>query len=377
MSRCLARPARERCGRRAGASGTIARKSPSGSLLREWQDCSASGASMGAGKQSRTTTGGAELLRETRGHGALTVSDWLTGSVRYSFSAGIDAWGSLRAASRRRHRLERRWFDDRLAMAVMASDWLPFPNSVQASSFNAVGARVRVASRPDFSGWRYQATAGIDRVSDNAPLTLWPGAGEGWARTPLLRAHPLLDDGAIDVSGRTVFGRSVRYANAEAQRWLERPAMVRLGLAGFVDIAQASRPMNIDTTGRAQADIGAGLRLRFPATRASFESTSRTGFGTAPTHSASGGLTDALRVIDNARMQSVSCISAFLHSCIFLKSDEGGSVTSRRRCASRGVRIWRCITPRWRQSIATGSRARRSCWRIFKRRGRSSRSRSA
>ena len=40
--------------------------------------------------------------------------------------------------------------------------------------------------------------------------------------------------------------------------------MVRLGLAGFVDIAQASRPMNIDTSGRAQADIGAGLRLRFP-----------------------------------------------------------------------------------------------------------------
>lgn len=209
------------------------------------------------------TTGGAELLREARGHGALTVSDWLTGSVRYSFSAGMDAWGALRAASVGGS-LERRWFDDRLAMAVTASDWLPLPNSVQASSFNAVGARARVASRPDFNGWRYQATAGIDRVSDNAPLTLWPGAGEGWARTPLLRAHPLLDDGAIDVSGRTVFGRSVRYANAEAQRWLERPAMVRLGLAGFVDIAQASRPMNIDTSGRAQADIGAGLRLRFP-----------------------------------------------------------------------------------------------------------------
>jgi hypothetical protein len=209
------------------------------------------------------TTGGAELLRETRGHGALTVSDWLSGSVRYSFSAGMDVWGALRAASLGAS-LERRWLADRLAVAVTASDWLPLPNDVHASSFNALGARARVASRPDFHGWRYQTTAGLDRVSDSAPMTLWPGAGEGWARTPLLRAHPLLDDGAIDVSERTAFGRSVRYANAEAQRWLERPAVVRFGLAGFVDIARASRPMNSDTTRRAQADIGGGLRLRFP-----------------------------------------------------------------------------------------------------------------
>jgi predicted double-glycine peptidase len=209
------------------------------------------------------TTGGAELLRETRGHGALTVSDWMPGSLRYSLSAGLDAWGSLRAASVGAS-LERRWFDDRLAVAAMATDWLPLSSDGSVSGFNAVGARVRAGSRPDFRGWGYQVAAGLDRVSDNAPMTLWPGAGEGWARTPLLRAHPLLDDGAIDVSGRSVFGRSVGYGTAEAQRWLDRPAILRLGLAGFVDVGQATRQMLSNSTSSAQADLGAGLRLRFP-----------------------------------------------------------------------------------------------------------------
>lgn len=32
------------------------------------------------------------IVRESRLHGGLAVSDWLTARVRYSMSAGFDAW---------------------------------------------------------------------------------------------------------------------------------------------------------------------------------------------------------------------------------------------------------------------------------------------
>jgi hypothetical protein len=208
------------------------------------------------------TSGGNALQHEVRGRGALTVSDWLTGGLRYSLSGGVDTWGTLRAVSVGAS-LDRRWLHDRLALAGTATMWMPFAGDVTASNFNAVDARVSFGSRPVAQGWGFRTTAGLDRVSNSAPLTLWPGAGEGWARAPLLRAHPLLDDGAIDVSGRSVFGRSLGYASAETTRWLDRSTLVRLGVAGFVDVGQARRQLNA-ATGLVQTDVGTGLRLRLP-----------------------------------------------------------------------------------------------------------------
>ena len=124
------------------------------------------------------TTGAPDLLHETHGHGALTVSDWISGAVRYSLTAGVDSWGSLKAVSAGAA-LERRWLDDRLALTATATHWTPIAGD-DLSSFNALGAGARLFSSTALRGWRYQASAGIDRVSDNAPLTLWPGAGEGW-----------------------------------------------------------------------------------------------------------------------------------------------------------------------------------------------------
>jgi hypothetical protein len=60
-----------------------------------------------------------------------------------------------------------------------------------------------------------------------------------------------------------VFGRSIQNASAELQRWLERPGLVRLGIATFVDVAQATRQVTVGTS-VTQADLGAGLRLRLP-----------------------------------------------------------------------------------------------------------------
>ena len=106
-------------------------------------------------------------------------------------------------------------------------------------------------------------TAGIDRVSHDAPLGLWPGAGEGQARAPLLRAHPLTQDGVIAVGSSAAFGRSLAYGGAEAQRWLDRPFMARVGVAAFVDVARAARRAASDAS-PTHVDVGAGMRLRIP-----------------------------------------------------------------------------------------------------------------
>jgi hypothetical protein len=103
---------------------------------------------------------------------------------------------------------------------------------------------------------------GSDAAGADAPLALWPGAGTGHARGPLLRGHPLLDDGRI--TGE-VFGRRVHHGGAEVRRWLT-PVLkvVRVAPAVFLDIAEArDRP----GPGRVwHADAGAGLRITLPGT---------------------------------------------------------------------------------------------------------------
>jgi hypothetical protein len=144
--------------------------------------------------------------------------------------------------------VDRRLLDDRVSLFVSASRW--FPSDARAFAAGSLGATFRSSREP--SGWVVEAQTGVDAADAHAPLALWSGAGTGRARPRLLRAHPLLDGGIIDGA---VFGATVRYATAEAQRWLARPSLVRLAIAGFVDAASASR---------GEVDAGVGVRLRVP-----------------------------------------------------------------------------------------------------------------
>ena len=110
-----------------------------------------------------------------------------------------------------------------------------------------------------------RGAVGFERVSDAAPFSLWPGAGEGQVREPLLRAHPLLTDGVLDLTTTAAFGRTLLFGSAEIQRWLERPALVRLGVAAFADVARASRQA-ANSRAPAQLDVGGGLRIKIPGT---------------------------------------------------------------------------------------------------------------
>jgi hypothetical protein len=204
----------------------------------------------------------ARPLRQSRTHGALSVSDWLSGNLRYSVAAGIDAWSIGTRAASIGGSLERRWSNDRVSISGSATKWLPIGDG---AGFSVAGLRAAVQSSPvDVADtWRFSATAGVEHASERAPMLLWGGAGDGHARLPLLRAHPLLDEGVIDIGPQSVFGRSVQFGSADAVRWLPRPQLARVGIAAFADLARSTESV----AGKADAthlDIGGGLRLRWP-----------------------------------------------------------------------------------------------------------------
>jgi len=199
-------------------------------------------------------------IQESRLHGALTVSNWLTPRLRYSISGGFDTWNGNRKTAVVGGAIERRWFGDRVSIDVHANDWIAVGGS---RGFQSFGWRLHVRSSPEPRGWVALATAGADRVTSAAPLGLWPGAGDGQTRAPLLRAHPLTQDGVIALGSSAAFGRSLAYGNAEAQRWFERPWLANFGIAGFVDVARAARRAAGDTS-PIQLDVGTGIRLRIP-----------------------------------------------------------------------------------------------------------------
>jgi Papain-like cysteine protease AvrRpt2 len=204
-------------------------------------------------------TNAEQPLRESRAHGSLTFGGWITGDLRYSFAGGIDSWNGARRDASFGASLEHRSFSDHLSLAVEGTRWIPLSDR---HGFSSLAARVHVRASPDARGWDYAGVAGAERTSDSAPLALWSGAGDGRARPILLRAHPLLEGGLVYAGSRSSFGRTLMSGSAEAQRWVERPRLPRIGLAAFADIARASRSLDDDSS--FNVDTGAGVRIRIP-----------------------------------------------------------------------------------------------------------------
>jgi hypothetical protein len=203
----------------------------------------------------------AAATEESRAHGALTVSDWLSAGMRFSLTTGIDSWSGVAGRTIfAGGSLERRWSGDRWIVAGNAMTWIP---STGVAAFQDAGLHARFRSSASPENWVYLADGGIERVSDHAPFALWHGAGDGHARDPLLRAHPMLDHGAIDLD-RTVFGRTLTHAHGEVQRWIDARIPVRFGVAAFGDLARASRRDVTAVGSILQTDVGSGLRVRIP-----------------------------------------------------------------------------------------------------------------
>lgn len=214
------------------------------------------------GGWTRQTYGpGATEVEEDRRTGSIGVSSWVRPNLRADVALSLDSWqvGAERWKSGAVHGgIEQRLLQDRLSLAADASRWV---RTASHRPFGAASVSLRARSAAEPRPFVLTATAGSAVASQASPPALWSGAGDGRARTPLLRAHRLLDEGRVDGA---VFGRRLLYASLEAQHWLPRPGVVRLGAAAFVDAARATgRPEYARGRG-GQVDIGVGLRVRPP-----------------------------------------------------------------------------------------------------------------
>jgi hypothetical protein len=199
-----------------------------------------------------------ERVRESRGHAGISVGDWLTTHLRYELTAGLDAWDESSRAVSVGGTIQHRSLDDRIALIAGASNWTPVAGGA-AFRTGSLEAAFRTSTEP--VGFVTLGRARVDAASEGAPLALWPGAGDGRARAGLLRAHPLLRDNVI---AGPVFGRRVYSMNFEAQRWLTRPTLIRLGMAAFTDVAGASRRLASADGQSSHVDGGIGVRVRLP-----------------------------------------------------------------------------------------------------------------
>jgi hypothetical protein len=202
-------------------------------------------------------SGAAFIHREERRRAAVTVADWLTSAVRWKAGAALDRWVGDQHVSVG-GALDVRLAGDRLSIGIDSSAWVP---TGAGGRFATGGVSAAWRSARDGNGPLWLAEAGLAAASGAAPLDLWPGAGVGFARTPLLRAHPLLNDGVL--SG-PVFGRQLVHATGEYHRPILPEQTSALRLAVFADTARAMKRSTGDDRMAWHVDAGVGVRIALP-----------------------------------------------------------------------------------------------------------------
>ncbi len=195
-----------------------------------------------------------EAVVEQRRGGSVALSQWTSTLTRWQLGAGFDRWAGIGRTGTVSALVDQRLFDDRLSVHARGS----FVAGAFRTWTAASGLDFRSSVR--HSGAVLIGAAGVEAAGAESPRALWSGAGTGHGRGPLLRAHPLLDDGRIDGD---VFGRRLFSASGEGRHWL-KPVMgvIRIAPAVFVDAAGARHRLR---PGRAwHVDAGAGLRVALP-----------------------------------------------------------------------------------------------------------------
>jgi hypothetical protein len=202
------------------------------------------------------------MFAQTERRGArVSFSDWATSDTRWEVRGGLDRWSDRGTHVFAGANIERRWVEDRLALRVDSTVWraVDRPLTMMFAS-SGVSLRFRSAAEP---GATWSGSAGLYAASAHAPLDRWPTADTGQVSHLLLRAHPLLDAGAIptpDLSPR------LAHATLELQRPLAIRLPTRIWWAAFVDAAQRGASAEHPRSA-ALVDVGLGLRVNVPGTR--------------------------------------------------------------------------------------------------------------
>jgi hypothetical protein len=188
------------------------------------------------------------LVREERRRASLAIADWRTAKLRWDFETGLDHWKEHGRYGFFGGGLERRLASDRAAVRWDGSGWFG------PDTFGTASLLWTFRSSND----GLLARGGLEAASHGAPPDLWSGAGTGHARLPLLRAHPLLEEGVLRGEA---FGRKLAQGGVEARTWLATKGFLRMGLALFADLGKAWSTLSNEASDL-QVDVGAGLRLK-------------------------------------------------------------------------------------------------------------------
>lgn len=130
---------------------------------------------------------------------------------------------------------------------------------IGGSSFGTTAGTLRLRSSAAQKGLVLTAQAGAGRASRSTPADLWFAGDTGHVRSVPLRAHPVLERGALRTAQ---LGRDLVHASVEVQRWTTAPFGSRVAVAAFVDATRATR--RLDAGVRADVDAGIGIRLAAP-----------------------------------------------------------------------------------------------------------------
>ena len=210
------------------------------------------------------------LVREERRRTSLSFADWIASNLHLEVGTALDKWSDRGAHLSLDGKIEALLAGDRLRLSAQAAQWTSLESR---APFEAGGLLARWSTKHiERGGWL--ARAGVSGATPEAPLALWPGAGTGRGREPLLRAHPLLENGVV--AGRA-FGRALVHTGIENQGWMFTAKSLRLGWSLFID---GARPWDSLRSARVpwQVDGGVGLRLAGLGTRGEFRVTAARGF---------------------------------------------------------------------------------------------------
>jgi hypothetical protein len=210
------------------------------------------------------------VRREERRRTALSFADWIASNLRLEVGAALDKWSGRGAHLSLDGKIDALLAGDRLALCAQVAQWTSLE---RAAPFEAAGLLARWSTKHlERGGWL--ARVGVSSATPAAPLALWPGAGTGRGRAPLLRAHPLLDNGVV--AGRA-FGRTLVHTGLERQAWACTVKSLRFGWSLFVD---GARPWDSLRSGPVpwQVDGGACIRLAGLGARGEFRITAAHGF---------------------------------------------------------------------------------------------------
>ncbi|HEX6322485.1 MAG TPA: C39 family peptidase [Vicinamibacterales bacterium] len=189
--------------------------------------------------------------------GGFQATDWISPSLGWTLGAGLERWPAALQSGR----------DEKLYVAgrvmIAAGPHVDAHVTAEGWSGGAGATRLSALARATAGLWGGQLalSAGTEGVHGRTPAFLWPGAGDGNLRAPLLRAHPLVRGGTISVDDGRIFARRVLHGTVEWTRPVARLTLASIDAAVFTDAARGWQLL--DSRGSDyQVDAGAGLRIR-------------------------------------------------------------------------------------------------------------------